>query len=255
MIGIFDSGLGGLTVLKEIRKVLPTNDLMYFGDTAHVPYGNRSDEVIFQLTQKAVEFLFSQGAEYVVVACNTASARALPKLLDKYKNISGVIEPVVNFLIKKDFDKIGVIGTRATINSNVYKNKILEIKPEIEVTSVATPLLVPLVEENWIEKVETEAILLDYLKVLRLKQVQALILGCTHYPMLLVKIRNIMGQNCFVPNPAEIVAQDLINNKKIQDLSSGNGNVRYSVSDLTDNFQQIATEFLDEKVILELVKL
>ena len=82
MIGIFDSGLGGLTVLKEIRKVLPTNDLMYFGDTAHVPYGNRSDEVIFQLTQKAVEFLFSQGAEYVVVACNTASARALPKLLD-----------------------------------------------------------------------------------------------------------------------------------------------------------------------------
>lgn len=270
MIGIFDSGLGGLTIMKEIKRILPNYDYLYFGDTLHVPYGNRSDEAVFNLTKSACDYLFSRGAQLIILACNTASSRALRKLQQEYLpkkrkelkrdniNILGVIRPLVEDAAASKAEKVGVIGTRGTINSNAYVIELGKLNDKIKVFQQACPLLVPLIEENWLNRKETTSILRHYLREVKRIQVDCLILGCTHYPILLKEIRSIMGRSCVVPNPGEVVARSLADYLKrhaeIEKQLSKNSKAEYVVTDLTENFKMMARRFLGEKIEIELVK-
>jgi glutamate racemase len=262
MLGIFDSGLGGLTISKEIIKVLPEYQLLYFGDTAHVPYGNRSQKEIYKLTETAVDFLFSKGAELIIVACNTASAEALRKIQQEYlpkkypdKRVLGVIRPLAEMAARTTVsNKIGVVGTRGTIDSKAFERELKALKDEIQVFQQACPLLVPLIEESWGNKVETKMILKRYLRSLKNKQIDTLILGCTHYPMLYKKFVQLMGKKCQVLDSGKIVAQSLRDylsrHPEIETkLTKGNQH-QFFVSDLTDNFKQIASRFLGREIEL-----
>jgi glutamate racemase len=270
MIGIFDSGLGGLTVVKEIKKVLPTYDLMYLGDTLHVPYGNRSDEAVYELTKKACDFLFDKGCQLIIVACNTATAKSLRKLQQEYLplkknelqneniNILGVVRPVAEYFAQFGGQRIGVIGTRGTINSKIYINEIKALKPTVKIYQQATPVLVPLIEENFLKKVVLKKILRNYLSVLKLKKVNSLILGCTHYPMILGKVEQVMGKSCQVPNPAQIVAQSLVEylnrHSEIEENLNQNSQIKYYVTDINENFLQVAKVFMAEKMKIKIEK-
>jgi glutamate racemase len=216
-IGVFDSGLGGLTVLKDILKILPKYNYVYLGDTARVPYGNRSKEIIYQYTKEAIDFLFSKGAGLIIIACNTSSAEALRKIQKEYlpqkypqQKVLGVIRPLAEYFSKdQKIKKVGVIGTTATINSQAYPKEINKLNKNKKIFSQNTPLLVPLVEENWLQQTETKSILSKYLKNLKKQKIEALIMGCTHYPFLHQDIKKIMGPNCSVPNTGLIVAKSL----------------------------------------------
>ena len=190
MIGVFDSGFGGLTVLKEFLKVLPDYDYIYLGDNARAPYGNKSDEVIYNYTKQAVDFLFKSGCKLIIIACHTASAKALRKIQQEYspefypdKRVLGVVTPVVEEAIKLSrYHKLGIIGTMATINSGVYKKELEKLRDDLEIFGQACPLLVPLVEEGWIGKPETNKILKKYLQPLKIKQTDTCLLYTSPSP-------------------------------------------------------------------------
>ncbi len=186
MIGVFDSGIGGLTVVKALRRNLPNYDIIYFGDTARTPYGTKSPETVVQYAIEDAEILLQKGAQMLVVACNTASSVATDTLEERFDvPIFEVISPAVNMAVSDPKrTRVGIIGTRATVNSGVYVDKIKAIRPEMKVYSEPCPLLVPLVEEGWLKKGETRKIVKKYLHPLKLKQIDVLILGCTHYPLL-----------------------------------------------------------------------
>ncbi len=218
MIAIFDSGYGGLTVLKPILKLLPEYDYIYLGDNARVPYGNRSPEIIKQFAEEAVEYLFKRGAKLVIFACNTASSVALRHVQQKYlngakeqnKKVLGVLIPMAEEAAKvTKNNRVGVIGTRATVNSKVYDKEIAKISSGIKVFSNACPLLVPLIEENYHNKPEAVSILRKYLKPLKSCNIDTLILGCTHYPLMMKAIKRIMGKRVMVLPSGEITAESL----------------------------------------------
>lgn len=216
-IGIFDSGLGGLSVLKYLKIDVPGYHYLYLGDNARLPYGEKSSEDIYRYSCQAMDFLFAKGCALVIVACNTVSAQALRRLQQEYlplnhphKKILGVIFPLAEKFAKQNgINRIGVIGTKATIASGTYENEIKKINPNVKIETKSTPLLVPLIENGWLKKPETKMILKKYLKPLKNKQIQALILGCTHYPFLIKDIQRIMGKKISVPDPGKIVAQSL----------------------------------------------
>ncbi|HUT22224.1 MAG TPA: glutamate racemase [Candidatus Bipolaricaulota bacterium] len=267
MIGVFDSGLGGLTVLRQLLKNLPQYDYLYLGDTARVPYGNRSAEAIYEFSKQACDYLFEQGCELIIVACNTSSGLALKRLQEDYlpvknsetKRILGVIRPVAEFFAVKDYKRIGVIGTRGTIASNVYKKELEKLKSKAKIFQAATPLFVPLIEENWLNRPETMRILRTYLRPLKNKKIQSLILGCTHYPILIKQIRRVMGKQVDVPNPAKIVAESLKDYLKrhpeIETKLGKNKERKYLATDLTENFEKMAERFLGQKLKIEQVDL
>lgn len=216
IIGVFDSGLGGLTVLKNFLKLLPEYNYLYLGDNARLPYGEKSSETIYEYSRQALSFLFDSGCNLVIIACNTASAQALRKLQQEYliknhpnKRVLGVIRPLVEEVLKKKKKVVGVIGTRSTINSKAYIKEVQSIDEEIKIEQVATPLLVPLIENAWHKKPETKMILKKYLRRLKDKKISMLILACTHYPFLIKDIRRICGKNIEVPDPGEIIAESL----------------------------------------------
>lgn len=232
MIAIFDSGYGGLTVFKPIINLLPQYDYLYLGDSARAPYGIHSSENIKRFVEEAVEYLFKRGANLIIFACNTASSAALRHVQQKYlkgknekeRKILGVLIPVAeevcgaNFLANKTSDrredtfksrKVGVIGTSATINSNVYETEIHKINPNIKVYQKACPLLVPLIEEDWHKKPEAISILKKYLKPIKSTNIDTLILGCTHYPLMMKDIKRIMGKKITVVPSGEITAKSL----------------------------------------------
>ncbi|MDZ7798732.1 MAG: glutamate racemase [Patescibacteria group bacterium] len=257
MIGIFDSGLGGLTVIHEFFKQLPQAGIVYFGDTARTPYGNKGPEIIEGYAHEDTRFLINQGADIIVIACNTASAVAFPGLKKKYPSlpIFEVISPAVKAAVKKTKNKrIGVIGTRATINSGIYKKLIKSKDNEIKVFSQPAPLLVPLVEENWLKRPETKKILKKYLWPLKQKQVDTLILGCTHYPFLKNIIKQKTGKNvALIDSASEIV-------KEIKKYLEANPEIfkkiksqkhQFFVSDLTPQAQGLVSKWFDNKVKLE----
>jgi glutamate racemase len=254
MIGIFDSGVGGLTVVKEIKKVLPDVPIVYFGDTARLPYGNKSRETIQKYSAEIVEFLKKKGCETVVIACNSASALAADWLREKYPDleiydvVSSGAEAVAEATKSK---KVGVIGTTATINSGVYKEKIAKIDPKIEVFTKACPLFVHLVEENWIRRPETRKIARTYLRELKLQKIDALLLGCTHYPLLEKIISGLMGRRTKVIASGEKLAKELKN--KFTDYKKGKD--EYFVSDLTEHFERLAEKILGRKVKIEKIVL
>ncbi len=246
-LGIFDSGLGGLVITKAIRDHIPDIDIMYFGDTLHLPYGNRSEEAIYMYTQRAMNFMFSQGCALIIVACNTASATALRRLQQTWLkdawpdcNIIGVVVPTLEAAIEKGYKKLGLIGTNYSIQSNVYAHELAKINPGITMVQTATPLLVPLIENDGLKYAED--VLQDYLDPMLKQGIECLILGCTHYPFLKPQIRKIAGDKI------ELLSQDEIIPKKLADYFkrhpeyeiSRNGKTEFIVSDLTDNYMKAA---------------
>lgn len=274
MIGVFDSGLGGLTILKSILEKLPNYNYIYLGDTARAPYGNKSQEVIYGYAKEAVDFLFVQSCELIIIACNTASSKALRKIQREYlpavapqycgtkeglpskypdKKVLGVIRPLVEEIAKFDkIQRVGILGTRATVESNAYLTELRNLKPNLEVFQQAAPLLVPLIEEGWIKKPETKMMLKKYLRPLKTKQAQALILACTHYPFLLADIRRIMGKRVFVPDPGEIVAKSLAGylrrHPELNIQPTSNPAVKFYTTDDPVKFKQLGEKFLGRKM-------
>jgi len=252
MIGIFDSGIGGLTVVKEIFKQLPGYQVIYFGDTARTPYGNKSPKTIIKYSQEDTDFLLKQGAKVIVIGCNTASAEAAGELKRKYSNIPilEVITPAVKqaVAITKN-KKIGVIGTRGTINSGVYEKLIKEFNPEIKVFSQACPLFVPLVEEDWLKRPEVKMIARRYLQNLKNKGIDTLILGCTHYPLIKDIISAKIGKRVTLVDSAEEVVKEL--KKKMtndQTPMTKDEEHKFYVSDLNSQVENIARQWLGQEV-------
>lgn len=256
-IGIFDSGLGGLTVLKEVRKIFPNEEIFYFGDTARVPYGEKTKELIIRYSKEITDFLLTKNINVLVVACNTATALALEELKAVYDiPVIGVIEAGVrSALSATKTNEIGVIGTKATINSEKYKQEIHRINKDIVVYQKACPLFVHVVEEGLLDGEIIESIIKHYLGDFDDK-VDTLILGCTHYPLLKKEIQKIYPDLNLI-DPAMETALDL---KKV--LTENNaaenkgGHVKFYVSDGVQNFRNIGSMFLDEEIEdIELIKL
>ncbi|MEJ2656501.1 MAG: glutamate racemase [Desulfobacterales bacterium] len=193
MIGIFDSGIGGLTVVRSVMEHLPGYDIVYFGDTARTPYGTKSADTVINYSLENIDFLLQHGAKIVVIACNTASSVASIRVAETFDvPIFEVVTPASEQAVNRsEISVVGIIGTRATVKSGIYEKKIKKMKPEAKVYSVACPLLVPLVEEGWMKKPETMMIIKKYLLPLKVRQIDTLILGCTHYPLLKDKTGNL----------------------------------------------------------------
>ena len=249
-IGIFDSGIGGLTVVRQIRKVLPNEDIVYLGDTARVPYGTKSPSTVVRFSCEDTQFLVQQNVKAVVVACNTASAWALPTLEKQFKvPVFGVILPGVRAALEKTHShRIGVIGTGATIRSKAYSNGLLARCDTAKVFARACPLLVPLVEEGWTNHPVTRAVLREYLAPLRRHRIDTLILGCTHYPLLKSAIRAVVGRDIALVDSAESCARYVKERLEHLDLLVGNrrraGTIQPFVTDEADRFAELAKRFL-----------
>lgn len=250
-IGVFDSGVGGLTVAREIMRNLPKEDIVYFGDTARVPYGSKSKDNIIRYSRQIIHFLQTKGVKAIVIACNTASALALDTVKDEFDiPIIGVVEPGARAaLAVTENHKIGVIGTEATVRSSMYEKIIQDINPEVSVIAKACPLFVPLVEEGFKKHQVTDEIIDYYLASLKKSDIDALILGCTHYPLLRSKIREYVGEKITLVNPAYETAMDL---KRIliemdmenPDIEGDHGSYSFYVSDAADKFKQFANSIL-----------
>lgn len=250
-IGIFDSGLGGLTVLKEIEKVLPNEDIIYFGDTARVPYGPRSSETVTKYTFQSINFLLENNIKAIVIACNTSSARSLTNAQNRYNiPIIGVVKPGAKaaFLATKN-KKIGIIGTQGTISSKAYDKEISILDKNIEVFSNACSLFVPLVEEGWAGTDIAEMIARKYLDYFTDKDIDTLVLGCTHYPILIDTIKKIVKDKIMLINPAVETAIELQKMLEKNNLLNDKRECenKYFVSDLPESFQKIGEEFLNKK--------
>ncbi|MFA4941926.1 MAG: glutamate racemase [Patescibacteria group bacterium] len=264
MIGVFDSGFGGLTILRSIISRLPENDYVYLGDSARAPYGNKSPELIYKYTQEAVDFLFKKGCELVIVACNTVSAEALRKiqqewLPEKYPNkrILGVIIPIAEVVaetakLAPQKNRLGIIGTRSTISSGAYDLEIKKLYSDLEIFSASCPLLVPLVEEGWIKRKETKMILKYYLRPLKEKKINYLILGCTHYPALVKEIKNVMGKRCQIFDSPKFVAEKLVDylsrHPEIEKNISKNKKRVFYTTDDAGRFREFGEKFLGQKI-------
>ena len=258
MIGVFDSGFGGLTVLKAFFRRLPHVDYLYVGDNARAPYGNKSIEVIYEYTRQAAEFLFEHDCVLIILACNTASAKALRKIQQEWlplhypdRRVLGVVIPLAEAGVHVTrYGRIGVIGTRATIESGVYERELRKLRSELKVYSLACPLLVPLVEEGWVGKPETNRILKKYLRHLKDRNVDTLLLGCTHYPFLQKDIERIMGKTCNVPDGPEIVAAKLEDylrrHPEIESRVTKNGRRAFFTTDDPLRFKLLGEKFLTQ---------
>ena len=210
-VGVFDSGVGGLTVVREIIRQLPNENIVYFGDTARVPYGSKSQKTVIRFSEQIIRFLKTKQVKAIVIACNTASALALEAVRDEFDiPILGVVVPGARAAVKATRNrKIGVVGTDATVRSGVYTKVIQGMAPQIQVIEKACPLFVPLVEEGFKEHEVTREIIEYYLESLRATDIDAMILGCTHYPLLRSRIRVYMGDDIQIVNPAYETALDL----------------------------------------------
>jgi len=210
-IGIFDSGVGGLSVLQEILRQLPHEDVVYLADTARVPYGGRPPEEIIKINEEIIPFLIDYGAKLILMACGTSSSIAYPVLKDKYKiHVIGLIEPGSRAAIAATRNgTIGLIATAGTVNSQAYQNALLFLKKEIKVFAQACPLFVPLIEGGFIEAEETKKVAKEYLKPLLKEEIDTLILGCTHYPLLAKILRERTGPNVAFVDPAEEAVADV----------------------------------------------
>lgn len=252
-IGVFDSGLGGLTVVKAIRNVLPNESIIYFGDTARVPYGNKSPELIKEYSLQITDFLLERGTKIIVVACNTATALALNTLQDKLDiPIIGVIKPGVDSALKlTQNNHIGVIGTISTISSGVYETELKSNNHSIEVASSPCPLFVPLAEEGWLNEQATKLIAKKYLGPINKANVDTLILGCTHYPLLKEVIQEVVSTEIKLVDSAQAMASEtaklLLNSGLLNDQNT-KGDLKLFVSDLPARFETVASRFLGEKI-------
>lgn len=246
-IGIFDSGVGGLTVLKEILQLLPNEDLLYLGDTARVPYGTKSAATVQQYALESAAFLVDQGVKLLVVACNTASAVALPALRERFKlPVIGVIEPGARRAVSSRNRRIGVIGTEGTINSGRYEAAIHALLPDAQVFSVPCPLFVPLAEEGWAEHEVARLTAGEYLQPLIEAQVDTLVLGCTHYPLLRRTLQRVLGPQVTLVDSAEETAHTVAELFSAQGLArpEHGGRRAFFVTDVPTRFERVGRAFL-----------
>ena len=253
-VGIFDSGLGGLTILNQLKDDFPNLNYIYFGDTTHLPYGNKSQNSIKNFSMDISNFLLSKGADLIIIACHSASAVALESLSANFSiPILGVIEPTITSAIKNTRTKnIGVLGTHTTIDSKTYSKKINQINNSITVHEISCPLFVPLVEEGLEDSVIAESTVKMYLKDINDTDIDTLILGCTHYPILINTIKNIINHNITIINSGLSISTTLSATQDFQNSDNTINNhlykTEYFVSDVPYRFHELASKFLKYKV-------
>jgi glutamate racemase len=251
-IGIFDSGLGGLTVAHAIHRRLPAESTIYFGDTARVPYGPKSPATVRRYSLEIIDWLLEQGVKAVVVACNTSTAHALEALIARAPvPVLGVIEPGARAALRASpRGPVGVIGTAGTVSSGAYVRAISSLAPGIPVIQQACPLFVPLVEEGWLEHPATELVAREYLAPLLAEGIEALVLGCTHYPLLAPLLREVVGEGVVMVDSGgetAIALEGLLRAGGLQAPGGSEARHRYVVSDDPARFNAVATRFLGER--------
>jgi len=248
-LGFFDSGVGGLTVVRAVQEILPAENILYLGDTARLPYGSKSPETIRQFADEDVRFLIARGVKAIVVACNTATAHALPSLHEKYRiPILGVIEAGVEAALAcPDTERIGIIATRGTIRSHAYQHALALRKTGLMIHGQATPLLVPLIEENWIEHPATRQVLKTYLDPLIEKGIDTLMLACTHYPLLIPVLKELLPADVRLVDSATTCAEHLkkeLTKLDLLEAADHEGSLEIHLTDLSEEFEELARQFL-----------
>jgi glutamate racemase len=258
MIGVFDSGIGGLTVVRALMDLLPGQHIVYLGDTARTPYGSKSADTIIRYCINNTEFLMRRGAKMIVIACNTASSYAYEAVQSRFQMpVFEVIGPGAELAVQcSKKQRIGVIGTRATVASGGYEKKIRQIQANAKVVMSPCPLLVPLVEEGWLKRPETAMIVRKYLAPLKRSQIDTLILGCTHYPVLRNLIQRKIGAGVSLVDSAEAIAmkvqrQFIAHGGGSVSCPSGKGRCRIYVTDTAEQFQKTAQLILGERLAIE----
>lgn len=252
-IGVFDSGIGGLTVVKRLASTLPNENIIYFGDTARVPYGSKSNSTVIEYSIQDTRFLLQKNVKAIIVACNTASSIAIPDLRKIFDiPIIGMIEPGSRMALKKSRNnKIGVIGTRATVNNLAYSSEIKKMNDNAEVFEKPCPLFVPLAEEGWVNHKATFEIAEEYLRELRSLGIDTLVLGCTHYPILSEVIQKVIGSSVTLIDSG-VASSELIKSQleKLDLLSDAVtvGSQEYYVSDIPVKFKEVAELFLGKEI-------
>ena len=255
-VGVFDSGVGGLTVAREIMRQMPVERIIYFGDTARVPYGSKSKDTIVRYSRQIIRFLRTKGVKAIVIACNTASAYALETVAEESDiPVIGVINAGARTAVATTRNgRIGVIGTEGTVGSGIYTEVMKQMRPDIEVVGKPCPLFVPLVEEGLLHDSVTDEIASRYLSMLKGKYIDTLVLGCTHYPLLRATLQRLMGEDVALVNPAYEVAIELRELLQGMDLSCSSDVVKcgekyqFFVSDLAEKFTNLATSILPGEV-------
>jgi len=248
-IGVFDSGLGGLTVIREMEGLMPRENAVYFGDTARLPYGSKSKQTIIEFSHQAMHFLLGHDVKGVIIACGTASSNALEEMKASYDlPIIGVVEPGARAALRATRNgRIGVLGTAATIRSGAFERLLLKEVPSLKVTSQACPLFVPLVEEGWFSDEVTREVIRRYIKPLKENEVDTVILGCTHYPLLRPLIQEEMGENVTLINVSEAATQEMkeILGQHGMEAERPAGTYDFFASDSIDQFRSFSRQILD----------
>lgn len=251
-IGVFDSGIGGLTVVRALTRRLPHENIIYFGDTARVPYGPKSPRVVREYAAQDVAFLQTRGVKMVVVACNTVSAVALD-VVQKLAGVPvvGMILPGATAAVATRAKRVGIIGTQATVNSRAYVHALRQLAPEIHVVSRACPLFVPLAEEGWIDHQVTRLVAREYVFPLTLEKIDTLILGCTHYPVLRKAIEEAIGPRVTLIDSGEAAAGEVereLDLRGLRNPSKDRANLQFFVSDIPAQFAEVGERFLGQKM-------
>ena len=248
-IGVFDSGMGGLTVVRELMHQLPNESIIYFGDTARVPYGPKSPDTVLRYSREITSYLKGEGVKALVIACNTATAHALPALRREFDMpIVGVIEPGAQAAATATkTNRVGVIGTAGTIKSRAYEKEIRKLLPDVEVTAQACALFVPLVEEGWLDSEVTHAIARNYLASIVSADVDTLVLGCTHYPLMKTVIGNVVGRDVRLIDSAQETARqagEILRAHGLENETPDGARYRFIASDAPDTFLGLGERFL-----------
>lgn len=255
-IGVFDSGIGGLTVANAIVSKLPNEEIIYFGDTAHLPYGDKSADAIRYYCLRISKFLLDQGCKMIVVACNSASSAGYDVLLEFFRNQAlfvNVVDPLVSAVAQRGFQKVGVIATKATVQSGIYHKQLHRVSPALSVESLATPLLAPMIEEGFVHNLASKAILDTYLAHPGFADIQALLLACTHYPLIRPEIEDHFQHKIEVFDSTKVVADEVASKLAQNDLLNLEKRRphRFYVSDYTQSFEETTRLFYGEAIHLE----
>ncbi|MFK7840360.1 MAG: glutamate racemase [Bdellovibrionales bacterium] len=257
-LGIFDSGLGGLLIARAIHEAIPDIDKIYMGDTLNLPYGSRSETMVYDASKRCIKFLFEQDCALVIIACNTSSARALGRLQQEFlpdeypeRRILGVVVPTIEEAVSRQYDKISMIGTNYTVQSHIYRDELQKINPNITLIEKRTPLLVPLIENDGEPYIAN--VLDDYLDFLTGNDSQALLLGCTHYIHLKNLIRSrvdidVLSQDEIIPDKLRLY---LKNHPEIGTKLTRNGDIQFYVSDLTQTYVEKASDLFQSPIIIQ----
>lgn len=264
-IGIFDSGLGGLSVYKKISEIMSDYDLVYLGDNARAPYGDRSQEIIYQFTEQALNYLFTQqDCQLVIIACNTASAKALRHIQQEFlpinfpdRKVLGVIRPIIEEVGRRCSPKVAVLATRSTVESGAYQRELGNICPSTKIVLQAAPLLVPLIEEGWVNHESTKSILKEYIGPLLSEDLDILIPACTHYSLLNEQLRELVGPKVTILDTPLLVAESLVRylskHKEIDSSLGKEGQRKYLVTEYSDRYQILAEKLFGERLLFQKV--